>query len=185
MNKKIDISNVKIETKRLILRPFKEDDLLDFFNYAKVSGVGEMAGWPHHKSIDESKVILDTFIKEKNVFAVCKDNHVIGSIGIELYNEDQFPEFNNYNGREIGYVLSKDYWGHGLMPEALSGVINYLFKEVKLDFLLCSHFLYNNQSKRCMEKVGFKQYKLIDYLDKCGEVNKAYVSLLENHYIAN
>jgi ribosomal-protein-alanine N-acetyltransferase len=185
MNKKIDISNVKIQTKRLLLRPFNKDDLLDFFNYAHVEGVGEMAGWQHHKTIEESKMILDKFIENKNVFAICKDNKVIGSLGIELYNEEKFPEFNNYNGREIGYVLAKEYWGNGLMPEALEAVINYLFKEEKLDFLLCSHFLYNNQSRRCMEKVGFKHYKLIDYIDRTGNVNKTYVSLLENPYIVN
>ena len=41
---------------------------------------------------------------------------VIGSLGIEHYKEDEFPELNNFSGRSIGYVLSKDYWGRGLMP---------------------------------------------------------------------
>lgn len=57
MNLEIDISNVVIKTERLILRPWKETDLDDFFEYASVDGVGEMAGWPHHKSKEESKLL--------------------------------------------------------------------------------------------------------------------------------
>lgn len=52
---------------------------------AKVDGVGQMAGWSPHTSIQESKIILDMFMKEKNVFALeLKNNYkVIGSLGLE------------------------------------------------------------------------------------------------------
>ena len=86
MNAKIDISDIVIKTQRLTLRPFKEDDLEDFFEYAKVDGVGEMAGWNHHKTIEESKVILDIFLAEKKTFAIEHNGKVIGSVGIENYN---------------------------------------------------------------------------------------------------
>ena len=185
MNISVDISKVIIKTKRLTLRPFKEEDLNDFYEYASVDGVGEMAGWTHHQSIEESKKILDMFIAEKKNFALVYNNKVIGSLGIEKYNEKEFPEFNFYQGREIGYVLNKDYWGHGLMPEALEAVIDYLFNEVKLDFLVCEHFTYNNQSKRAMEKVGFKHYKIVDYLTKNDQIIKAWASLLQNPRIPN
>ena len=46
MNKPIDISNVVISTPRLTLRPWRETDLADFYEYASVDGVGQMAGWP-------------------------------------------------------------------------------------------------------------------------------------------
>ena len=45
MNKSIDISNVILHTERLVLRPWKENDLNDFYEYACVDGVGQMAGW--------------------------------------------------------------------------------------------------------------------------------------------
>ncbi len=86
MNIKIDISEVLIKTEMLVLRAFKEADLADFFEYAKVDGVGEMAGWPHHESIETSKEILDMFIKEKKTFAIEYKGKVIGSVGIENYN---------------------------------------------------------------------------------------------------
>ena len=45
MNATIDISNVVLKTKRLILRPWVESDLNDFFEYASVDGVGQMASF--------------------------------------------------------------------------------------------------------------------------------------------
>lgn len=48
MNKPIDITNIQITTDRLLLRPWREEDLLDFNEYASVDGVGQMAGWNPH-----------------------------------------------------------------------------------------------------------------------------------------
>lgn len=144
-----------IKTKRLILRPFMMSDLNDFYEYAKVPGVGEKAGWPHHTSIEESKVILEMFIKKQETFAiVLKDaNKVIGSVGL---HERAFDEFDNqFKQRELGYVLSKDYWGQGLMSEAVKAVIDYAFVTLKLDRLTVSHFVENAPSKRVIEKAGF------------------------------
>ena len=45
MNANFYLNGLTIETERLILRPWKQTDLDDFFEYASVDGVGEMAGW--------------------------------------------------------------------------------------------------------------------------------------------
>ena len=135
MNKEIDISNVTLKTERLLLRPWRLTDLDDFYEYASVDGVGQMAGWIPHENKEKSKQILDLFINEKKTFAIEHSGKVIGSLGIEKYGmEDKLTEFENFYGREIGYVLSKDYWGHGLMPEAVGAVIDFLFKDLDLDF---------------------------------------------------
>ena len=160
MNYDIDISGVVLKTERLILREWRYSDLDDFYEYASVPGVGEMAGWPHHKSIEESKEILDRFISKKNQFCLEYNGKAIGSLGIELYNEEKLKELDKLKAREIGFVLSKDYWGKGLMPEAVKAVIDYLFNTVGLDVLVCGHFEFNEQSKRVQEKCGFKHYKL-------------------------
>lgn len=164
MNADFAINGKIIETKRLVIRPFFPSDLNDLFEYASVPGVGEMAGWSHHKNKDETKKILDMFINEDKTFAIVNksNNKVIGSIGIEKYGlEDKLTEFNDYIGREIGFVLSKDYWGQGYMPEAVQAIIKYLFDDLHYDFLLCSHFDNNNQSKRVQEKLDFKPYRHI------------------------
>lgn len=159
MNKQIDITNVVLTTDRLTLRPWRESDLPDFYEYASVDGVGQMAGWNPHRNVEESKVILSHFIKGKHVFALEYRGKVIGSLGIEEYSEENYPELDSLQGREIGYVLSKAYWGQGLMPEAVKAVIAWLFNEENLDFIIVGHFDRNAQSRRVIEKCGFQYIK--------------------------
>ena len=170
MNTPIDISNVVLKTERIILRPWRKSDLQDFFEYASVDGVGQMAGWIPHASLEESEMILDRFVNGKKTFALEYQGKVIDSLGIELYNENSFPELADKQCREIGYVLSKDYWGRGLMAEAVKEVIRYLFEEVKLDIILCAHFLRNHQSARVQEKCGFRHYAYGTYETRYGTV---------------
>lgn len=180
MNIKVDISNIILKTERLLLRPWELKDLDDFYEYAKVEGVGQMAGWLPHKNKEESLIILNHFIEGKKTFAIVYNNKVIGSIGIEKYNEEELPKFNNKKGREIGYVLSKDYWGLGIMPEAVKEVIKFCFDVLELDFLVCGHFIDNNQSKRVQEKCGFYHYKLIKYETRYNIIKDCWLSILNN-----
>ena len=183
MNINFKINGQTLETERLILRSFKDSDLKDFYEYASEDGVGEMAGWKHHESIEETKEILDLFIEEDKVFAIClKDNNkVVGSVGVEKYGmEDKLTEFFNYNGREIGYVLGKDYWGKGIMPEAVNAVINYLFNERSLDFLICGYYDFNRQSKRVQEKLRFKPYRKLTMNTNMGTKEDGTLTLLLN-----
>lgn len=183
MNATFKINGKVLETQRLILREFKENDLTDFYEYASVDGVGEMAGWSHHENIETTKEILNSFIKDNKVFAIVykENNKVIGSLGVEKYGmEEKLDEFKNLYGREIGYVLSKDYWGKGLMKEAVKYVINYLFDECNLDFIICGYYLFNNQSKRVQEKCGFKPYRSLMMDTKIGTKEKGILNLLLN-----
>ena len=159
MNKRIDITDVVLTTDRLTLRPWRESDLNDFYEYASVDGVGQMAGWNPHRNVEESKTILSHFIEGKHVFALEYQGKVIGSLGVEEYSEENYPELDSLKGREIGYVLSKAYWGQGLMPEAVKAVINWLFNEQKLDFIIVGHFDRNARSRRVIEKCGFQYIK--------------------------
>ena len=180
MNVSIDISNTIIGTERLILRPWQMDDVDDLYEYARVDGVGQMAGWLPHENKEKSLEILKKFIDGKKTFAIEYEGKVIGSLGIEQYNESELPEFADKRGRELGFVLSKAYWGQGIMPEAVKGVIQFCFKELKLDFLACGHFTDNPQSARVQEKCGFKHYKLIKYETRFGVIKDCWLSILEN-----
>ena len=168
MNKPIDITGVALKTDRLTLRPFRESDLQDLYTYAQVDGVGQMAGWLPHKNIEESRVILDMFIREKKTLALELQGKVIGSLGIEFYNEKNYPEFQELQGREIGYVLAKDHWGQGLMPEAVQAIIRYLFEVENLDFLICGHFAHNSRSRRVIEKCGFRYSRTVSFETQFG-----------------
>lgn len=180
MNLPIDISHVVLETPRLILRAWQASDLDDFFEYARVEGVGECAGWPHHESKDTTKMVLNSFIEHKKVLAlVDKENQkVIGSLGLEEYNPEEVDaSFTDLKCREMGYVLSKDYWGKGIMCEAVNEVIRYCFEDLGMDALFCAHFKRNHQSQRVIEKCHFQFYGDILYKSRMGivEETKLYV----------
>lgn len=182
MNANFDVTEVIIKTERLILRPWQPSDLDDFYEYASVKGVGEMAGWHHHETIQKTEEILNRFIEEKKTFAIVlkQNNKVIGSLGIEYIEESPMIE-SPLCGREIGYVLSKDYWGKGYMPEAGHAVIDYCFKTLNYDFLLCGYFKWNNQSRRVCEKLGFKFLKEILFQTRMGYQEATDLCILYNH----
>ena len=180
MNKPMDITNVVLKTDRLTLRPWRESDLSDFYEYARVDGVGQMAGWLPHRNLEESRTILAHFIEGKHVFALEYQGKAIGSLGVEEYHEKNYPEFSHLQGREIGYVLSKDYWGQGLMPEAVKAVIQWLFDAEKLDFIMVGHFDWNNQSRRVIEKCGFQYIKTVPYQTRYNTTENALDYILYN-----
>lgn len=180
MNASIDVTDIRIETDRLILRAWRESDVNDLYEYASVRGVGENAGWNPHQSIEESKQIRDMFIREKKVFALeLKENcKVIGSLGLEEMRPDPIGEGSF--GREIGYVLSKDYWGRGLMPEAVRAAIDYCFNVLNFDYLTCGHFDFNNRSRRVIEKIGFTYFGDSDFETSRGTVERSQNYIMHN-----
>lgn len=178
MNGEINVENVFLKTKRMILRPWRQEDLEELFAYASVDGVGQMAGWNPHKTPADSQIILDLFIREKKTFALEYQRKVVGSLGIEKYNEKILPEFESKKGRELGFVLSKDYWGRGLIQEAVDEVCRYFFEDWRGDFLTCSYFEHNIQSRRVQEKCGFRFYKWIEVKTQIGNMEKVALNIL-------
>ena len=91
--------------------------------------------------------------------------------------EKELPVLDDLRCREIGYVLSKEYWGKGIMVEAVKAVIEYCFEELKLDAITVGHFINNNQSRRVIEKCGFEYVKEISYKNRMDEMvdTKMYV----------
>ena len=141
-------------TNRLVLRAFTMEDLSDFYEYCKDPDTGIHAGWKPHESIEESRDILHHFIEEREVWAICEkqSGKVIGSIGL---HRDSKRRRNFNQCRMMGYVLSKAYWGQGLMTEAAKEVLRHAFEDLKLEMVTISHFSYNQRSARVIEKLGF------------------------------
>lgn len=141
-----------LETDRLILRPFEKTDLEDFYEYAKSPNVGPNAGWPPHDNVEGSEKILTTLIEEDEVLAIVwkESNKVIGSIGLH-----KDPVRSAQDVKMLGYVLSEDYWGKGIVTEASKAVINYAFQELGVFIISIHHYPFNQRSKRVIEKCGF------------------------------
>ncbi|BCR36059.1 GNAT family N-acetyltransferase [Mariniplasma anaerobium] len=153
-------------TKRLILRDLALRDVQDLFAYAKKPNIGPMAGWSPHKNIKETAKILKLLIREQEVWGITTktDDALIGTIGLHVRNFENAVE----NRREIGYVLDDKYWGQGLIVEACFKVLDYGFNALGLDEIMCGHMVSNTQSKRVIEKCGFRYLKTEkrEYMDK-------------------
>ena len=166
----VDISNTELRTERLLLRPWRESDLEDLFEYASVEGVGENAGWLPHENREQSREVLNKFIAGRKTFAIEYEGKVVGSLGIEKYQEAMFPEYDGLRCRELGFVLAKPYWGRGLMPEAVNAVLGWLFFDQAYDAVFCGNFVHNAQSARVQEKCGFRPVGLILHQTHYGAV---------------
>lgn len=147
-----------LETERLILRPWTFDDAESLYKYACDDRVGPIAGWYPHKSVDESRQIINDVLSAAGIFAgVLKEtNEPVGSIGL-MIGENSNLNLKE-NEAEIGYWIGVPYWGQGLIPEATKEIIRYAFEELNIEALWCGYFDGNEKSKRCQEKCGFKYH---------------------------
>jgi len=146
----------KLESERLILRELSENDIDDIFEYASDPEVSIFLPWNTHISIDESKDFLKmshkSFQTTDNIdwgIELKSESKLIGAISIRKWNDD------NRCG-DIGYVLSRKYWGKGITTEALRSVIKFGFEKLNANRLEAHCDENNTASYRVMEKVGMK-----------------------------
>lgn len=141
-----------LETDRLILRGWRKKDAAALYEYAKNPNVGPNAGWKPHSSVYESKmVITQTYMCNTGWAIVDKEtNKPVGSIVLE---EDKFRP--DVKSKELGYSLSEDYWGRGIMTEAAKCVIRHAFDNLKLDVLMIRTGIDNERSQSVIRKCGF------------------------------
>lgn len=149
---------MKLETDRLILRPWKENDAESLFKYASHPDVGPSAGWPAHTSVENSREIIKNFLSDQVTFAVVlkESNEPVGSVGLKLGNASKLG-IKETEG-EIGYWIGVPYWGRGLIPEAVRKIMQYGFEVLNLKKIWCTCFSENIKSKRVQEKCGFKYH---------------------------
>lgn len=142
-------------TERLILRPWKETDAESLYEYAKNPNVGPIAGWPAHKSIDESCNVLKTVLAGPECYAIClkEDNRAIGAIELKLNGSTDMTDRDDEC--ELGYWIGEPFWGNGYMPEAARELIRHGFEELGMTTVWCGYYDGNTKSKRVQEKVGF------------------------------
>ena len=148
----------RIETHRLILRPFRLEDAEDMFSgWASDPEVTRFLTWPPHKSADLTRMLLEDWVPRYEngdyfnwAIELKETGRVIGNISVVSLNE-------YIEAGDIGYCMSRAYWGRGIMPEALRAVMDYLFDTVKLSRITASHDVNNPNSGRVMAKAGMKK----------------------------
>lgn len=176
---------VIIETSRLILRPWNENDLLDFHEFMSDERVGKCAGTSVITDIEISKECINSYIKHNLSYAIVLkcSNKVIGSIGMDVIAPDD--SIADLNQRYIGYTIHPNYWGCGYATEATQLLIKYLFESCDLDLVWTSHYDFNARSKKVIDKCGFtyefsREKTLKAMGDKC--VNELFYKITKGEF---
>lgn len=161
-----------LETDRLILRPFNEDDATDVFEcWGSDPDVAKYMFWTSHNDIEKTKewILFELGQIEKQDWyrfaIVLKDtNKLIGTVLI--YYEEEVGCW------EIGYNLGKKYWGIGYTTEAVKKVIDFAKTQLKLSQIVGRYAKENPASGNVMSKLGFKQEKVISYECNNGAIKR-------------
>lgn len=145
-----------METARIILRPWQEDDAEVLFKYASDPELGPLAGWPPHKSVDESREVIRTLFSKEGMWAVVwkATGEPIGCVGYLSASDSNLAI--EADTAEVGYWIARPYWGIGICTEALRLIVDHCFKEKGFTTLWGCYFPDNPASGRVMEKCGFE-----------------------------
>lgn len=144
----------EVETERLLLRKLHLDDAEDMFRYASDQEVTRFLLWEPHRTIEDSRTAIRSAMEDHENGRVRSwgvvhkaDQRLIGTAGFQWWRPDSASA-------EIGYLMSRDYWGRGLMPEAVRAVLQFGFERMKLNRIEARLIPDNVASVRLLEKVG-------------------------------
>ena len=111
-------------------------------------------GLPYPYTEQDGKEFISAMLSadenETFAFAIMVDDKVVGSIGI-------FRQGNIHSQTaELGYYIAEEYWGKGIMTEAVKQICAYVFAKSDIIRIYAEPFAYNIASCRVLEKVGFQ-----------------------------
>ena len=166
---------MRIETERLLLRPWREDDAAALYRYASDPEIGPAAGWPPHKSEEDSLAILHRALMDEHTWAITRkpSDEPVGSIGIRPGTQ---PEENGEY--EIGYWIGRPFWGRAYVPEAVRALLSLYFS-FGAERIWCAHTLGNDKSRRVIEKCGFSYRFTAPWQSPIGDVRDCRFYALE------
>ena len=142
----------RLETKRLILRKFTENDIEALFLILKDKKVNTFLPWYPMKNLEQAKKFYEerytfTYLKPQGyAYAIClkSDNFPIGYIKVDMEEPHDF-----------GYGLRKEFWHQGIVSEAAKAVVEQVKKD-GLPYITATHDVNNPRSGNVMKKVGMK-----------------------------
>ena len=143
-------------TRRLVLRRWNQKDAEDLYRYACDPDVGPIAGWPPHKSIDESRAVIRDVLNGREAYAIClkEDGRAIGAIELKLNGHTDLTDRDDEC--EMGYWLGKPFWGRGIVPEAVTEMLRRAFEDIGMQKVWVGYYEGNSKSKRVQEKCRFR-----------------------------
>lgn len=185
-----NLGTLTLETERLIIRKFNEDDgIFMFNNWASDDKVTKYLKWPTHKAKGMSQSYVNWVIKnyEKDSHKTVYDwiielkeiGQPIGSIGVVDINHE-------VKSVQIGYCIGSKWWHKGIMSEALKEVIKFFMEYVEVNRIEAQHDIRNENSGNVMKKCGMKYEGILRASDKnnSGICDAAWYSILRKDYFS-
>ncbi len=148
-----------IKTERLVLRPIRESDYNDVFEFASKEEVAKYVSWNTHKSKEDSKALCKMWASqyengERYHWAITMGGKMIGNIEVvKIVNDCTY----------LGWQVDSALWNKGIMTEAASAVRDFLFNEVGFSALYATYITENIGSGRVMQKIGMKPITAEEY----------------------
>lgn len=150
--------NIKIETKRLYLRPINEGDDQDFFELDSNPKVHEFLGNNPVTSIEQSRDYIKSILQQYKDYGIGRlaiikkdTGEFVGWSGLKFERVVR-KEFDYY---DLGYRLKEEFWGHGYATEAAIASLNYGFNDIKLKEICAAAASKHKASNIILEKIGF------------------------------
>jgi ribosomal-protein-alanine N-acetyltransferase len=158
------MANAELRGDRVRLRDFKPEDIEDVFRYASDPRVTRFAGWEPHRTPYETMAYIRRCLADDwapVTFAVeyVPENRVIGVVDIRVISR-------LWGVGEIGYTLSRRYWGQGLNVEAGRLLLDYGFRRLGLRRIQAVCDTTNHRSYRTMEKLGMVRERVINHVPR-------------------
>ncbi|MBP3704348.1 MAG: GNAT family N-acetyltransferase [Clostridia bacterium] len=141
-----------IETERLLLRRWTQQDMNGFLRFAADPGVMMAAGARPVLTPEEARADLKRCMDDPYCFAITLKS--TGEIVGKIKYQTDFRRLH-VNSASVGYELARQYWGNGYMTEALRGMVRHAFDVMGMDIMGISHFTENERSRRVIERAGF------------------------------
>lgn len=146
---------ITINTNRLLLRPFKEEDLDEFHKQITSSRkVLQYFQCPYCSNKEKSSKILTGILNDYSKYTynwAIIDNQTNKFIGIiRDFKDNVSDEFI-----DLGYAIGQEYWNQGIMSEALSAVISY-FSKIGFKNIYAEVIEQNIYSQKLLVKNNFK-----------------------------
>jgi RimJ/RimL family protein N-acetyltransferase len=143
-----------IVLKKCLLREWRWEDKCSLMKYADNIKIARMVKdrfpYPYDAVAAENWLGMVTTESPQTNFAIVVKGKAVGGIGFESQG-DIFRR-----SAEIGYWLGEDYWGKGIMTEAVKAVTFFAFQNYDLCRLYAGVFATNPASIRVLEKAGYQ-----------------------------
>ena len=114
-----------------------------------------MAGWPPHKSIEESADVIETVLSAPETYAVVlkATGELVGCAGFNAGEAASMPLAKDE--LELGYWIGKPHWERGYATEAARAVVEHGFSDLGLSGIYSCYFDGNVRSRNVLAKLGF------------------------------